>query len=166
MKTPVCEVCAKTGELCSGCNDGIKKGRITELDAKISHMLYEINERHNISQASFVRALDLETTVLMLTDGEPGLLIGKGGKVVSEIASRLGRRVRIAQYKGDAKRTIEDLIVPVRMMGMNKVFHGGVEATKIRLQRKSMHSLPMDLRTFEKAASTLLNMQVTVVFED
>ncbi len=165
MKTPVCEEDVRNGELCPQCKKKLAEGRISELDFEVAQVLCKINERYNITNASFTKALDLGRVVLILTRGEVGLLIGKDGKIVGEISSALGKKVRIAEAQGDVKKTIADIIAPVRLLGINRVFHEGKEITKVRLPRHELEELPIDVPTLEKVLRHLLEDDVRLVLE-
>ena len=41
------------------------------------------------------------------------------------------------------KKTIADIIMPARLLGINRVFHGGREVTKVRLSRHDLAHLPI-----------------------
>ncbi|MFA6214093.1 MAG: hypothetical protein WC717_02330 [Candidatus Micrarchaeia archaeon] len=165
MKTPVCDSDLKSGELCPSCEKKIAEGRMTRLDFEVARILYKINDRYNISNASFYKALDLGRVVLVLTRGEVGLLIGRQGKIVSELSSSLGKKVRIAEASGDVKKTIADLILPARLLGINKVFHEGKEITKIRIARADISKLPIDIGSLEAVLRSLVEQDVLLIFE-
>jgi len=165
MKTPICEICARTGNLCSGCSEKLQKGVISELEVKISQLLYQINEKHNITEARFKKALDLGKIVLILTDGDVGLLIGREGKVVSELSQTLGKKVRIAEFSGDVKKSIADILQPARLLGINRLYSGGNEITKIRISKAELRNLPVDINTLEKAFNSLIGTEVKISFE-
>lgn len=165
MKTPICEICAKTGALCSGCREKVEGGKMSELDVEISKLLYKINETHNINEASFVKALDLGRIILILTEGDVGILIGKDGKVVSELSQSLGKKVRIAEYTGDLRKSIADILTPARLVGLNKIYLGGKETYKVRLLKSEISLLPLDISTLEKVLHSLVGEEVRIIFE-
>jgi len=165
MKTPVCESDTRSGELCMECKRKMAEGKITALDFEVAQVLCKINERYNITEASFTKALDLGNVVLILTKGEVGLLIGKQGKIVAELSSALGKKVRIAEVQGEMKKTIADIITPARLLGINRVFHEGKEITKVRLSRHDAPNLPLDMPTLEKVLKHLLEDDVKIVLE-
>jgi len=103
--------------------------------------------------------------VLVLTHGEVGLLIGRQGKVVSELSSALGKKVRIAETSGDVKKTIADIIMPVHLLGINKVFHEGKEIMKVRIARADIARLPLDINSLEAVLRSLLEDDVKISFE-
>ena len=103
--------------------------------------------------------------VLILTKGEVGLLIGKQGKIVSEISSSLGKKVRIAEASGDVKKTIADIITPARLLGINHAYHEGKEITKVRIAHADMQHLPLGVDALEKVLRSLVGQDVRLVFE-
>jgi len=109
--------------------------------------------------------LDLGRAVLVLTRGEAGLLIGKEGKIVSELSHALGRKVRIVEVVGDVKKSVADVIMPAQLLGINQVFHDGKEITKVRIARSEAANLPIDISTLEKALRSLIGNEVQLVFE-
>ena len=165
MKTPVCDSDLKSGELCPSCEKKIAEGKITRLDFDVALILYKINDRYNISNASFYKAIDLGKVVLILTRGEVGLLIGKQGQIVSEISSSLGKKVRIAEASGDVKKTIADIISPARLLGINHAFHDGKEITKVRIAREDRADIPIGAEALEKVLHSLVEDEVKLSFE-
>ena len=165
MKTPVCDPDLRSGELCADCKKKMAEGRITALDFEVAQILFRINERYNITNASFYKAIDLGRVVLVLTKGEVGLLIGKEGKIVAELSHSLGKKVRIAEAGGDVKKTIADIITPARLLGINKVFHEGKEVMRVRLSKADLAHLPLDLSSLERVLKSLMEDEVKISFE-
>lgn len=155
----------RSGELCAECRKKLAEGRISELDFEVAQILYRINERYNITAASFTKAIDLGRVVLILTQGEVGLLIGKEGKIVAEISHSLGKKVRIAEIGTDVKKSIADIITPARLLGINRVFHEGREITRVRLAKADIPHLPLDISSLERVLKSLLEEDVKIIFE-
>jgi len=165
MKTPICQPCGWGKPLCSDCQGKLSAGAISTLDVEVSRLLYKINEQHNLSLASFTHALDLGDQVLVFTDTEPGVLIGRGGKVVSALSAALGKRVRIIAESGDARRSLEDLISPVKVAGINEAYRGGETRIRIRIAKGDEGNLRMDVRKLEPLVSKWMGKPVEFVFE-
>ncbi|MFH1306534.1 MAG: hypothetical protein ABIH83_02665 [Candidatus Micrarchaeota archaeon] len=165
MKTPICKNCAWEGQLCLSCQQKLEKNSISQLDVEVSKILYKINETHNITEASFSKALDFGNVVVLLTEGEAGILIGKSGKVVSAISSALGRKVRIVKYSGDFKRSIQDMLAPARLLGINTSWSGGEEKMKVRLPASDKEKLYVDESTLRSVIKTWMGKDVDIIFE-
>ncbi len=165
MKIPICELCAQSKALCSGCEHKLKQGKITESDVAISNALMELKEKFKLDAANFTKSVDLGRAVLIFTGGDVGVLIGRDGKVVSELSHRLGKKVRIAEHTGDVKKTISDVLMPAKLIGINTVFSGGGKSFRVRLLKSEMRDLPVDRETLEKALMTILESKVMIQFE-
>ncbi len=165
MKTPICDLCLKTGLLCPGCQKRLSEGTLSKLDVDVAQMLYKINDTHNISEASFVRALDLGRVVLIITEGDVGILIGRGGSVVGQISSALGKKVRIVEYSGDIRKSITDIIMPARLLGINTVWKAGREIFKVRISRSDAFALPVDSGSLEGVIKSWTGKEVAIAFE-
>jgi transcription antitermination factor NusA-like protein len=165
MKTPICDLCARTSALCSGCEEKLKGGKISDMDVTVSRLLHKLGETYNLSAADFYKAIDLERVVLILTHGDVGILIGREGKVVAEISNAVGKKVRIAEVSGDMRKTVSDIVMPARVLGINKIYRDGKEAYKVRFAKSELKQLPMDMGTLEKAMKQLFEADVVVAFE-
>ncbi|VVC04619.1 NusA-like KH domain protein [Candidatus Burarchaeum australiense] len=165
MKLPICELCASSGTLCSGCSAKLADGRLTALDVKISNLLYGMKDKYNLGDADFTKAIDLGRVVLVLTKGDVGKLIGREGKVVAEISQEVGKKVRIAEMSPDVRKTIADIIMPAKLLGINEVFAMTGKLYKVRLPSSELSQIPMDLGSLGNALSSLLDAKVNIVFE-
>ncbi len=130
-----------------------------------STILVELKDKFKLDSAGFIKAVDLGRAVIIFTESDVGVLIGRDGKVVSELSHRLGKKVRIAEHTGNVRKTISDILMPARLMGINTVYSGGGEIHKVRLLRSEMRDLPVDIDTLEKALQSVLNSKVMIQFE-
>lgn len=165
MQTPLCQKCAWSESLCQSCSAKLSGGAMSDLDVEVSRILYKINELHNITAAQFSHALDVGDGVLVFTPGEAGLLIGRGGKVVSALSAALGKRVRIVSESGGARKSLEDLLTPAKILGINEAFHAGRASLHIRLSKNDEKLLRIDVRKLEPLVSKWMGKPAEFVFE-
>jgi transcription antitermination factor NusA-like protein len=164
IKTPICPKCAWGTELCQICQQKCDGGSISSLDIEVSRILYKINENYNISEASFCKAVDFGNIAIIFTEGQVGFLIGRKGKVVSSISSALGKRVRIVQLGPDIKKSIEDMLSPARLVGLNTYFSQGVEKIKVRVESNEPQ-LIVGSDVLQAVISDWLKKDVNIIFE-
>ncbi|MFH1095840.1 MAG: hypothetical protein V1728_06500 [Candidatus Micrarchaeota archaeon] len=165
MKTPICDSCAWSEELCPQCRHNLASGRISRLDVEVSQILHKINEKHNISAASFCKAVPMGEAVFVFTEGEVGLLIGREGKVVSALSLALGRRVRIVQKSPDVKKAITDLIAPARLLGINTTWTAGTETVRLRLAKEERGRIALKDETLAEVAGSFIGKPVQIIYE-
>ena len=168
MKAPLCEICAKTGVLCPSCESKLSKGEITELDVKVSRILYEMAKEHPIiDKITFLRAFQgRRIIVLMVEKGDVGPLVGRGGRIVRELSRKLKKeKVRIVG-KREMKQMIQDLIIPARLLGVNVLYlPGGKEKYRVRIPKEDRKKIPAQKEELEKIMREMFSSEFEIRFE-
>jgi len=163
MRTPICKDCGWNDKLCLSCSKKLTDGQISPLDVEVARILYKINETQNISSAEFTKAYEIENVVI-IESPNPGLLIGKRGKVISLISLALQKKVRIIRHGGDIKSKIADFVSPLKLLGLNTAWSEGREIIKIRLE-KSNTPLYIQEQTLTKILKEWLKKDVQIYYE-
>src|SRR3989344_1036658 len=122
MKLPICLDDAKNGVLCDSCKARHDSSEITPLDVTVSGVLAELDSKFSLENASVTRAFHTQKAVVLVTDGNVGVLVGKNGRIVRALSERLGKLVRVVQVTDDVKKSIVDLIGPKNIKSINKVY--------------------------------------------
>ena len=163
MVLPVCDVCLKSGMLCQGCENRLKTGEITQLDLDIAKILYRVGD----GKIGFKKTIEIGDVVIIITEkNQVGKLIGKGGKIVREIAKTLERKVRVVGENSDLKAVATDILAPARISGINIVYgKDGEERYKIRVQREDARRLPAKLDLLNSIIQELTGEKTLVVID-
>ena len=165
VRAPICEVCQRSDYLCPVDEEKLKKGEITELDVRISRILYDLDSKYRIGDTvEFVRAYDMNSFILILVRGEIGRLIGKNGKVLRAFRQAVGKPIRIVEIDVDLKKTIQDLFGGVRVIGINKLFKPDGVVYRIVVARKDIRKLSFPYPDVQKALGVLLDRPFEVTF--
>jgi transcription antitermination factor NusA-like protein len=167
MKAPICDICLKSGILCLGCEEKLRKGVISELDVRIAKLLYQLEEEHHIRDITFVEAVESRSLIVIIVgEGEIGNLIGKGGKTVKVLQRALRKKIRIIEDTDDTRKIIQDLLHPARILGMNILYlPSGEQKYKVRVPREDERRIPTNVQSAEEIVSKLTNLEVQIVFE-
>ena len=165
MKTALCEICAVTDSLCSGCGKRLADGEITQTEIAVSRFLHARKGEFPLDKAEVGRCFDCGTIAYLTTPGDPGVLIGKGGRVVNALKKELGKHVRVITLPTDARKAAEEVLLPAKPLGANVVFHGGAELVKVRVGRSEAARLPARKEELERVLNALLGKQVAISFE-
>lgn len=164
MKTVLCGNDLKREVLCRECQRRLDAGEISDLDVKVSKLLYRMSKKFFEPDIEFRKALDLDEIIVLACTGDIGLLIGRGGKIVGEMSRELGKKVRIIEKNSDEKKMAQDLAGAARILGVNKVFRKDGEELKIMLAEADRGRLFTTPENLEKAMRILLNAKVTTEF--
>jgi len=165
---PICKICAKTGVLCKSCQTKLDRGEITQLDIDLSNYLMELEGKFPaLKESHFYKTIEFESVLIILVGkGEIASFIGPRGKLIKLLQDKFGKNIRIIEKVSDLKKTIEDLIVPAELLGMNKIYlpTGEVES-KARLKLGDESRLPADPTVLEEAIYRLTNERIRIAFE-
>ncbi|HDH41168.1 MAG TPA: transcription elongation factor NusA [Candidatus Altiarchaeales archaeon] len=162
MSLPICAICAKSGVLCTACEEKLKAGKISELDVELSKILYKLGK----GEIGFDRAIDTKKFIIVLTQKENiGKIIGKGGDNIRQLSRDLGKQLRVIST-GDLQETIYDFVAPARILAINTVYKpDGTMVQRVRISKKDRRKLRMSLREMEKLIASLTNNKVEISLE-
>ncbi len=166
VRAPICEVCQKTEDfLCPADEEKLKRGEISELDIKLSRILYKLDRTYRIGdKVEFVKAFDMGSFILMLVRGEMGRLIGKGGKVLRALRQAVGKPVRIVEIDVLPKKSVQDLFGNVRVLGINVVYKPEGKIYRILIPRREIKYLSFPYSDIERALDIILDAPHEIIF--
>jgi transcription antitermination factor NusA-like protein len=157
---PICDICLVSPNLCEICKAKLEKGEITKLDVFISKFLHKMFRKGYISKnPSFIRAIELEDMVILLTDQNPAYLIGIKAKVLKDLSQQLGKKVKIINIKEGVRSAVRDYIYPEVRFQISKLYlPDGKTITKIKIPK----SRRINVKEFERILETVFNEKFKV----
>ena len=161
MALPICEICAKSGVLCSACESKLQKGKISETDVELSKILHELGQ-----DIGFDHAINTENVIIVVTAKDQiGNFIGKGGDNLKILSDKLGKQLKVIG-RGSLEETIHDFVAPVKVLGINTVFKPDGSTTKrVRVRSKDKKKLRMSPEEMEKLIKSLADDEIEILFE-
>lgn len=162
MPSPICDICTKTGVLCSACEKKLQENRITKLEVELSQMLYTLTG----GEARLEGAIELGDMVIALVKKEDiGRAIGKNGVNIRKMSQKTRKQVRVVGT-GDIREAIHDFIAPARVKGINRVYRPDqLELQRVRIDARDKDRLRMKTEDIRKILETLASAPVELVFE-
>lgn len=159
---PICEICAKTKVLCNSCETKLKNGEISELDVKLSQIVYEIGH----GNFGFKKAIDTPNFIVMLTQRENiGKIFGEGGQNLIKLKEAMGKQIKPIPI-GKYSEMIYNLVQPATIVSVRQVYKANGEVIKkVVLSKRNKEDLRMDISTIAKIISEVAHENVEIVFE-
>lgn len=165
MKTALCEADLKRDRLCKDCQQKLDSNEITALDIKVSRLLNKLEKNFSFRGIEFNKALELGDMIILSCSGTIGVLIGRKGKIVSELTKALGKKTRIIEKTGNEKKMIQDMIGNARLIGLNKIFKPEETEYKVIISKTDQNKLiGGDPKQLEKGLKELFNAKTTIEF--
>jgi transcription antitermination factor NusA-like protein len=162
MSYIICDICAKSGILCSACEKKLQEGNITKLEVDLVQTLFKLTK----GEVGFERAIELESAVIIFAKkGDIGKIIGKKGVHIRELSKKTGKNVRVVGTD-NARDAIFDFIAPARVKDMRRVFlPGGDELTRVTIDKADEQKLRLKPEEIQKIITALTNTKSEIRFE-
>lgn len=161
-------MCLKSGILCQGCERKLRENKISELDVKVSRVLFGLAQKYRgMNAINFKRAIDaVGLTALVVGRGEISSIIGKGGKLIRELTEHLQTKIRIVEEGADIRKQAQDILTPARVLGVNILYSGGKrEEYRVRIPRTHVRRLPASIDAIQSIFAKLTDKNIKLVFE-
>jgi len=150
-----------------GCEHKVKEGKISQLDVKISRILFDLakNDR-GIDSINFKRSIETDDLIVILVGkGEISNVVGKGGRVIHRLEEALNSKIRVIEEEADIHKQVQDVLTPAKVLGINILYSGGGEEYRVRIPRAYLKLLPASIDTFQAFFKKLTNKNIKLVFE-
>jgi transcription antitermination factor NusA-like protein len=159
---PICAICAKTGVLCSACEEKLKSGKISELDVELSKRMQTPGKE----DIGFDRAIDTKNFVIILAKKDNvGKIIGKSGDNIKQLSKDLGKQVRVIST-GNLQEMIHDFVSPAHVIGVNRVYKpDGSTVQRVKINKNDKKKLRMDVEEVENLIASVSDSNVEISFE-
>ncbi len=167
MKAPICEICLKNDILCAGCEAKLKEGKITPADVEVSRKLVKLEEKipalKDVVIKRVIEARDFY--ILVVRKEDVGKVIGKKGTTIKKISKELGKNVKVIEENKDVEKTVERLIKPATIKGINILYTKEGEVYRVRVAANLQNNLEIPKNVIESAATLITSKKVEIVFE-
>lgn len=163
---PFCDACIAGESLCASCQDKLDRGELCPLDLSVSRFIAANREKHGLSAVQVAKCLDDGHAAIVFCHSDPGLLIGKGGRTVKELAGTLNRRVKVISLNAEMHTAAAELLNPATLLGINLIYSATGNTYKVRVPRSQAGKLSVHRDTVARALSHLCDgKRFAVVFE-
>jgi len=167
MQTPICEVCLKSNILCSGCQEKLNSGKISNKDVEVSRYLYELSERmRSIRDIKILKVVDCGTLIIITGIGDAAKLVGREGVVVKKIARDFKKSIRILEEASTFKGFVEELVSPAPVSGINTLYKEDQEVYRIKIPAIQRNNVLITPEIFSQIISNFYNLKAELVFEN
>jgi transcription antitermination factor NusA-like protein len=160
-------VCLRSGILCQGCKIKLKEGKISELDIKVSKLLFDLAQKHRgLEKINFKHAVDAsDLIVLIVGRGEIRFVVGWKGRITQELERHLKTRVRVIEEGATTLKLAQDILTPAEVLGINILYTKNSREYRVRVPRSHLKRVPGKVEDLKDLLERLTNKKTTVVFD-
>ena len=167
MKTPICSFDAKTGTLCSKCEDRLRSGHLTQADVECAVKLVKIAERdQEINKFTMINAYHVNGDIVLVLQRSDLSTLRSNVEVSRKIQQQFQSKVWFVEAEATDRRFLENLFFPARILTINLIWlPDGNKLTKVIVAAKDAQVSGIDVEQIQKITKTVRNMELLVDFE-
>lgn len=143
LKTPICTFDAKTGILCSLCENKLEIGQITQFDVEGSIILSKLAQKNTeVNKMTLVSASEIGNEQVLVMKNSDVRSIRSNTNLSSEINKAFGRNVWIVESDSNDRRFLENLFHPIHLESVNLVWlPDGSKLTRVVINKPAIDSI-------------------------
>ncbi len=167
MKAPICNICLKSDQLCSACQDKLDEDKISETDIEISRILQDLSEEYgSLRDSEIKRIYDAERVVVIVTaEGDGAKVVGRQGDIVKAVAEKIDKSIRVVEAAEDDREVIKGLLSPGEIESINTVFKPEGQEKKIVVDEEYEDKINLSREEFEELISAITGTEYNLSFE-
>lgn len=167
MKAPICNVCLKSDVLCSGCEEKLEKGEISEIEIEASRILQDLSSEYaSLRDSEIIKVFDAENVVVIVTaEGDGAKVVGRSGEIVKKVAEELDKSIRVVEKASDDMDTIKGLLSPAEVESINTVFSPEGQTKKIVVSEDYQGKINLSTDEFEEIIAEITEEAYQLSFE-
>ena len=135
MKTPICSFDAKTGILCSLCENKLKNGRLTQEDVEVSIRLTKLSSKNQeLDKLTLVNSRKVEEDFVLFFRSSDIIFLRSSEKMAGIMGKEFHGKVWIMEADSSPRKFLEDLFFPIRISNSNMIWlPGGQKVTQVTI---------------------------------
>ena len=167
MKTPICSFDAKTGTLCSKCEDKLRSGHLTQADVECAVKLVKIAERdQEINKFTMINAYHENGDIVLVLQRSDLSALRSNVELSRKIEQQFENKVWFVEAEATDKRFLENLFFPARILTINLIWlPDGSKLTKVIVAAKDGQVSGINVEQIQKITKTVRNIDLLVDFE-
>lgn len=167
MKTPICSFDAKTGTLCSKCEDKLQSGHLTQADVECAVKLVKIAERdQEINKFTMINAYHVNGDIVLVLQRSDLSTLRSNVELSRKIQQQFQSKVWFVEAEATDKRFLENLFFPARILTINLIWlPDGNKLTKVIVAAKDGQVSGINVEQIQKITKTVRNIELLVDFE-
>ncbi|HKG31017.1 MAG TPA: hypothetical protein VKA91_07070 [Nitrososphaeraceae archaeon] len=167
MKTPICSFDAKTGTLCSKCEDKLRSGHLTQADVECAVKLVKIAERdQEINKFTMINAYHVNGDIVLVLQRSDLSVLRSNVELSRKIEQQFENKVWFVEAEATDKRFLENLFFPARILTINLIWlPDGSKLTKVIVAAKGGQVSGINVEQIQKITKTVRNIELLVDFE-
>ncbi|MBA3749675.1 MAG: hypothetical protein H0X03_02030 [Nitrosopumilus sp.] len=157
MKTPICTFDAKTGILCSMCENKLDTGQISESDVDGSIILTKLAQKNpDIDKMTLISSKEIDDEIILIFKGSDVRTIRSNIKLFELIYKAFKKNIWIVESDSNDRRFLANLFYPIGIDNINFIWlPDGHKLTRVVTDKKINNVKEKTLESIKKISLSL-----------
>jgi hypothetical protein len=165
LKSPICSFDAKSGVLCTRCDEKLHAGIITQDDVDAAVTLTKIaGKNQEVDRFTLTKCSRVDDEFVLVLRGPDVISIRMNPSLAEKIEKGFGHKMHYVDSEASERGLIESLFHPTRVLSVNQFYlPDGNKLTKAVVAGKSNPKI--DVEKIQKIVKAVRNIELIVEFE-
>ena len=139
------------------------------MDLKIARMLLSLESVYPpLQDAYFHKAVETKRVLaIVVGQGDMARFLSYGGKILRELRTNVGKRIRVLEHGTSNRKFLEDLFAPLSIMTINRIWlPDGTTETRVILRKRGRKPPSINVEALKEIAKKLRGITMRVEFTD
>jgi transcription antitermination factor NusA-like protein len=166
VKTPICSFDAKTGVLCSKCEEKLHAGQITRDDVEAAVRLSKVaSKSQEVDKFTLAKGAAVDSDFVLALRGPDVLAVRSNSALAERIEKEFQQKVWFLDSEASERGFVEGLFHPSKVLSVNQFWlPDGNKLTKVVIAGRASQK-KVDVEKVQKIARAVRNMELLVEFE-
>ncbi len=166
MKSPICSFDAKTGVLCSNCEEKLESGIITPDDVYAATRLTRLADlNQDINKFTLVRGIRVDGDLILVLRSPDVSFLRTNQGLAQRIESGFGQKIWFVESEASDRRFMENLFHPAKVLSVNLFWlPDGNKLTKV-MASGNPEKQRVNTEKVQKIAKAVRNIELLVEYE-
>lgn len=164
MKTPICSFDAKTGILCSLCENKLKNGQLTQEDVEGSIRLTKLSGKiQELDRLTLVNSRKVEEDFVLFFRSSDIVLLRSSEKLVGTIEKEFHGKVWLMEADCSPRKFLENLFFPIRISNSNTIWlPDGQKVTQVTITDKDYAKISQKVNKIKLIAEKIKEIELMI----
>lgn len=166
LKSPICPFDAKSGVLCTRCDEKLHAGSITQDDVDAAVTLTKVaNKSQDVDRFTLAKAARVDDEYVLVLRRSDIMSLRANPTLVERIQREFHQKVHFVESEASERGFVESLFYPTRVLSVNQFYlPDGNKLTKA-VVAGSQSKQKIDVEKIQKIAKAVKNIELLVEFE-
>lgn len=164
MKTPICAFDARSGTLCSLCENKLRTGQLTQEDVEVSIRLTKLSAKYQeLDKLTLVSSRKVGEDFLLFLRSRDLIFLRSNDFLASSLRKEFHENVWFIEADSPPRKFLDNLFFPIRILNSNMIWlPDGHKVTQVTLSAEDYPIVLDKIHKIKQIANEIKNIELMI----